>query len=115
MKKFAYIFTLFLAVVLFAACSGSEDKTTSKDVKVDKQHEQEAINAGRVAARAVLSVEDLKDTFALQNKLLEARAVQSKYVSEGRKAEAEIFDTAFIHTLRAARPELARAIEQWNK
>ena len=65
---------------------------------------------GRTAARSFLDA-DPSDTLALQDKLLEARAIQSKYVTAGQHDHAEAFDTAFIHTLRAAKPEVARAIE----
>lgn len=105
-----------LAAALFialASCSGSgEQDGTTNNGTLSEAERQQVVNQARREAGKVIKVSDEKDTFALQDKLLEVRSIQSRYVLEGRKVEAEVFDTAFLHTLRASRPELARDIEQ---
>lgn len=105
---------LVILAALTTACSaGGDGAQGAGGASVSEQQKQEAVNKGRTAARALINVNE-SDSFGIQGKLLEARAMQSQYVTDGRKVEAEIFDTAFIHTLRAVKPELARQIEANN-
>lgn len=109
---------IIIAVAVLAiggvACSGSDEKTTAAGASLTQEQETEAVNKGRMAARALINVKD-DDTLGMQSKLLEARAIQSGYITAGNKAQAEVFDTAFIHTLRAVRPDIAREVEQVTK
>lgn len=109
------IFATLAAVVflVLASCSGSgtQGGVPIKDT-VSEADRQKVVNQAREAAGKVIKVSDEKDTFAIQDKLLEARSIQSHYVLAGRKAEAELYDSAFLQTIRASRPELARDIEQ---
>lgn len=73
-----------------------------------------AVSDGRVAARALINLNPT-DTLAIQTALIDARSRQSEYVTSGKKDAAEAFDTAFIHTLRAVRPEVAAAVEKIAK
>ncbi len=104
-------------VIALSLCScGSSSGETDSATAVIEQGEGEAadieaaIMQGRTAAREFIDA-DPADTLALQAKLLDARAIQSRYVTAGKREHAEAFDTAFIHTLRAVRPEVARSIE----
>ncbi|MBD5231412.1 MAG: hypothetical protein HDS66_04560 [Bacteroidales bacterium] len=108
------ISTLLLSIsaavgIGFCACSSPDTKQIEQG-EAESADIETAIMQGRTAARSFLDA-DPSDTLALQDKLLEARAIQSKYVTAGQHDHAEAFDTAFIHTLRAAKPEVARAIE----
>lgn len=99
------------ACLSLSACGGSDATTDRIELgEAENADIEAAIMQGRTAARKFLDA-DPSDTFALQDKLLEARATQSEYVRAGRPKHAEAFDTAFIHTLRAAKPDVARAIE----
>lgn len=91
-------------------CSGSDSGKGSGSQPLSAEEQAEAVNKGRLAARALINVA-ADDTLGMQSKLLEARAIQSGYITSGRKAQAEVFDTAFIHTLRAVRPDIAREVE----
>lgn len=91
-------------------CSGSDSGNGNGSQTLSAEEQTEAVNKGRLAARALINVA-ADDTLGMQSKLLEARAIQSSYLTAGRKAQAEVFDTAFIHTLRAVRPDIAREIE----
>lgn len=102
---------LTLAVAL-ASCGESGEAAADSIAagEAAQANVEAAIMEGRTAARSFLAA-DPADTMAMQGKLLEARSIQSKYVTAGRKEVAEAFDTAFIHTLRAVRPGLAERIE----
>lgn len=65
---------------------------------------------GREAAKAIINSE-WKDTMQLQQAILEARAINSKYEIEGNKACKAAFDTAFYNTIRTVRPDLADLLQ----
>lgn len=114
MKHKSILASLLAAgAVMLASCGSSDSATDSMIVtgEAEQADVEAAIIEGRTAARALINV-PATDTLALQNKLLEARASQSKYVTAGNTRHAEAFDTAFIQTLRAVRPDVARAVEQ---
>ena len=68
---------------------------------------------GRKAARNFISKE-WKDSDELKKELLETKALQSKYLLEGKKECAESFDSAFISTIRVIKPSLAKSILKPN-
>lgn len=109
MKIRTIIISMACMAFALGSCSGSDSKG-GENQKLTEEEVTEAVNSGRTAARALINVSPT-DTFGMQSKLLEARSIQSRYVSAGKKAQAEVFDTAFIHTLRAVRPDLAQEIE----
>lgn len=113
MRKYLPAAVAAFFISALAACGGSADKAVeeTENGEAARASVEAAMMEGRTAARAFLS-QDVADTMAMQQKLLDARAMQSKYITSGHKEAAQAFDTAFVHTLRAARPELASAIEE---
>ncbi|MCM1320420.1 MAG: hypothetical protein NC217_08610 [Muribaculaceae bacterium] len=114
MKKLLII-PLFLAAMAIApGCSGSDNGQsvqTPNSGSLTEEQRNAAAEKGRRAARELINI-DPQDTLGMQNKLMEARAVQSEYVSQKRAAEAEVFDTVFMHTLHAVRPDIYNDINQ---
>lgn len=111
MRKTLFSSCTTLLLVLLASCSSGEKAIDSIEAGEDaRSYVEAAMLEGRTAARSFLQ-QDVTDTMAMQQKLLEARTIQSRYI--GKKEAAEAFDTAFIHTLRATRPELADSIENY--
>lgn len=101
----AALFSLLLATM---ACGGSEEK--AEQVAADETAEQmEAANLGRTAAKQIIGKE-WSDTLALQNAVLHARSMSSKYDMEKQRKCREAFDTAFFNTIRNVRPDLAKQI-----
>ena len=108
-KKVCYIVLTFAGVFLTQGCSKSEE--TAEGVVAEITSEQmEAAKAGRNAAKAIVSKE-WKDSMQLQQAILEARAINSKYELEGKTKCKETFDTAFMNTIRTVRPELASQLQ----
>jgi len=105
--------TFCLLIMILCACSGT-DQDKIKESEAAQADINTAIMEGRTAARAFINV-DPTDTLTLHTLLIDARAKHSKYVTRGLNNQAQAFDTAFIHTLRAASPEVARAVEQSDK
>lgn len=104
--KASIILSTLLAL---ASCSPAADKETEQGEAAAAGVEA-AIMQGRTAARAFINM-DPADTMAIQAKLLEARAAQSKYIIAGKRDHAEAFDTAFLRTLKAVSPDVANAVE----
>ncbi len=94
-----------LCVIAFAACSGTE-RTEAVTAQIEAAQME-----GREAAREFVNAE-WPDTMALQKKLLEVRSRQSKYVEKKQPEAAAAFDTAFVHTLRTVRPDIARELDK---
>lgn len=112
MKKSFLKYTLCASMLLaLAACGGHSDGNAADSANgiPGEAAIEAAIIEGRTAARALINVNPA-DTFAIQQELLNARARQSKYVTAGKKIEAEAFDTAFMHTLYAVQPRIADAV-----
>lgn len=99
-----------LSILIFPSCSGKQAKEIEKG-EGEQATLEAAIMEGRRAARPFLNC-DTTDTLGMQALLLDARAKQSQYIMEGKTDRAEAFDTAFIHTLRAVNPPVARAVEK---
>lgn len=111
MKISNILLSLLIAFTL-ASCSSSgegNDSAAAAD-SAEVFDPVQVTNEARTAARRLADV-PATDTMAMQDALLRARAEQSRYVSAGDKAMAEVYDTAFIHTLRAVRPDIAATIE----
>lgn len=92
-----------LALMALAACSG-EKETAPK-----LGDPEEARMRGRSDARGII-VAQWPDTARM---LLAADSLMARgamYDSLGRHDLREVHDSSFLHTLRAARPELARKI-----
>lgn len=94
-----------LAACLLASCS-QVDKTEGTTAEITAAQME-----GRRAAKEFINRE-WRDTIALQHSLLEAKAKQSKYLIEGRQDCATAFDSGFISTLRAVRPDVARQLKK---
>ncbi|MCM1005020.1 MAG: hypothetical protein NC402_01850 [Prevotella sp.] len=108
MKHILITSVTIVITALFASCSGSDNAQADGSASLTEEQRNEAANKGATAARAIINA---TDSLEIQAKLLDARAKQSEYVTQKRAAEAEVFDTAFIHTLRAVRPDIAKEIE----
>lgn len=114
MKLNIIICAIALPVMACVSCSRKDADRGTGAPAVSAEQQTEAVTKARVAARALINLAD-DDTLGMQSKLLEARAIQSGYITAGNKGLAEVFDTAFIHTLRAVRPDIAREIEQASR
>lgn len=106
MKKFLFLSVgAFISLNFLISCSaitGGETEA-SEDVA-------EAIGEGREAAKRLINT-TWKDTMELQKVFLEVRSQQSKYEIEGHPHLAEVFDSAFMNTIRVVRPDLAKQLE----
>lgn len=110
---------LLLAAVALCIFSGliigcSEKAEQVADTETADQMEistpERASVEGREAAKAIIN-RDWEDTMQLQQAILEARAINSKYEIEGNKACKAAFDTAFYNTIRTVRPDLADILQ----
>lgn len=111
MKKI-YINVLAAVAILFALSScGSKSQNGEEGVKESREQIDSARNAGREAARKII-VREWTDSMQFQNAVLEARAKKSMYEMAKRQQSVEAFDSAFISTIRATRPDLARQLEK---
>ena len=101
MKRTAIFSFIAGGLLLLCSCSTVEKaEEATADITAAQME-------GRRAARDFINRE-WRDTMALQHSLLEAKAKQSKYIIEGRQDCAAAFDSGFISTLRAVRPDVAR-------
>lgn len=89
--------------ITFSSCGGKEHEDTISTGITAARIE------GRRAARIIV-VREWKDSTELQHQLLEVKSRQSKYLIEGKAECAAAFDSAFISTIRAVKPDLARSI-----
>lgn len=103
MRKLLYISILVISVGNFAACSsGCSSSTSSPRAK-------EARECAVAAAKELIAT-DHSDTMALQHKLLEVKAVQSKYAIDGDSGAVNAFDEAFREYVSKNDAALANAI-----
>ncbi len=103
MKRYK-LYTLPLAVLMLTACNGIEHSE-----QVTSEIEAAQLE-GRSYARIIVNHDWTGDTMGLQNKLLEVRSRQSRYLLEGHPEQAAAFDSTFLSTLRAVEPQLARKL-----
>lgn len=94
-----------LTMLLLPAC-GETEHTEAVTAEITAAQME-----GRSAARIFVNHE-WKDSTKLQHHLLEAKARQSKYLIDGKPECAAAFDSAFISTIRAVRPDLAASISK---
>lgn len=100
--KHSLITSALLLVALATACSGPSQRQAN--------HEAEA--EGRKAAEAVLAIDTVEpvDSFALERAILEAKAVQSRYISTGNQEAADNFHRAFSAIIGERKPDLAQQL-----
>ena len=98
--KHSLITSALLLVALATACSGPSQRQAN--------HEAE----GRKAAEAVLAIDTVEpvDSFALERAILEAKAVQSRYISAGNQEAADNFHRAFSTIIGERKPDLAQQL-----
>lgn len=107
-SSISYTATLLTAAALLAA-GGCGDKKGEAAHETAAQLDS-ARNAGREAARKII-VREWKDSMQFQEAVLSARAEKSKFEMAGRKESTAAFDSAFISTIRATRPDLAKQLQ----
>lgn len=93
-----------LLVSVFACCNHSSNSTEENVAEIEK-----AASAGREAARELVNRE-WEDSMQLQNKILEVKSIQSKYLIDKKEKSAEAFDSAFFSLIKTVDPELAKRI-----
>lgn len=99
------LYFMIAVMLVLSACAGTE-RTEAVTAEIEAAQME-----GRNAAREFVNAE-WKDTMELQNRLLQVRSKQSKYV-EGKMPEAAAaFDSAFVGTLRTVRPDIARELDR---
>ena len=100
--KHSLITSALLLVALATACSGASQRQAN--------HVAEA--EGRKAAEAVLAIDTVEpvDSFALERAILEAKAVQSRYISAGNQEAADNFHRAFSTIIGERKPDLAQQL-----
>ncbi|MCH5214721.1 MAG: hypothetical protein J1E97_05960 [Muribaculaceae bacterium] len=101
-----YIVAIAISALFASSCSKNAEQVAA----METADQIEARNAGRDAAKAIITKE-WKDTMELQQKVLEARAANSKYEMEGNPAAKAAFDSAFYGTIQSVRPDLAEALK----
>ena len=93
------IYYIIIAVVAMAGASSCEQ---SKKNEAARERALQAVEM-------VLAVDTVQpvDSFALENVILVAKAVESEYLINGEEETAEAFREAFEETLSERNPELA--------
>ncbi|MDE6670113.1 MAG: hypothetical protein K2K26_10600 [Muribaculaceae bacterium] len=100
----SYILSLVTFTLLLVGCTEIEHSE-----QVTSEIEAAQLE-GRSYARLVVNRDWTGDTLGLQDKLLEVRSRQSRYLLEGHPEQAAAFDSTFLSTLRAVEPQLARKL-----
>ena len=98
---------LGLTLTIMSSCSGCAETEHTEGITAEITAAQ---MEGRNAARTFVNRE-WRDSTKLQQHLLEAKSRRGKYIDEGKPECAAAYDSAFISTIRAVRPNLARSIE----
>lgn len=106
MKKTAIYFA---GLLLLAGACGQRTNSDGTVVESDAQLE-EARNAGREAARKIITRE-FADSMEFHGAILDANAERSRFSMQNRKESVAAFDSAFISTIRTTRPDLARQLQ----
>lgn len=91
-----------------SSCSGCTETEHTEEITAEITAAQ---MEGRSTARNFVNRE-WKDSTKLKQQLLEAKSRHGKYIENGKPECAAAYDSAFISTIRAVRPELARSIER---
>ncbi|MGN0213450.1 MAG: hypothetical protein ACI4AH_01420 [Muribaculaceae bacterium] len=102
MTKIKHLLIPVALLALATACAGSSQH------KANHQAEAE----GRQAAEAVLAIDTVEpvDSFALERAILEAKALQSRYILEGNQEASDNFHRSFCSTISQRKPELAKVL-----
>ena len=92
--------------------SGCSNTEKTEGITAEEMAEQmEAAKEGREAAKAIIRHE-WTDSMKLQEAVIDARSKNSKYEVEGKTGCKASFDSAFFHTIRTVRPDLADKIQK---
>lgn len=78
-----------------------EQATITAEQMIDANFDNPHILA-RSVARKVITLSE-KDTAGIRSVLAEADTIKARYISAGRKADAEAFDTTFRNTVATVR------------
>ncbi len=109
MKKSIVRQALVAGMVAVAICSlagcGGDKAAKSYDAEIEAARME-----ARRAAREIVTVA-ANDSLELERRLLDAKAIQSRYLIEKRQDCAAAFDSAFISTIRAVRPDIAEKLK----
>ncbi|MDE7381368.1 MAG: hypothetical protein K2N03_04485, partial [Muribaculaceae bacterium] len=97
--------------ILNSGCSQTRSVENSEETTAEIEA---AIMEGRNTAKSFVT-KNWRDTMELQNHLLEAKSIQSKYVKDKKTRCAQAFDSAFVETMKTVRPELARQLSPYLK
>lgn len=93
---------LAIATLALSACGGGEKNPTPR-------HDSEAWQAGEQAAAALVTVNHA-DTMAMQQSILDAKSVQSRWIMQGDSLSVIDFEEAFAGYLETHDTELYQAI-----
>lgn len=102
--------TLAIVAAFAVIISACHDKKETQSQGETPEQIDSAVNAGREAARKII-VKEWRDSMQFQNALLEARAAKAEYELGNRQQSTAAFDSAFIATIRATRPDLAAQLQ----
>ncbi len=112
-----YVVTALL-LVLGGSCTSSDEKAEQAAANAEAAQMEGKLPDPAVAARTEARkflTRTWKDSLQLHSQLLEVKAMQSRYVMEGNKEQAAIFDSVFISTLHTVNPALAKEIDAIKK
>ena len=98
MKNLIYTLAT-LAMLAMTACGGGGDSFDRQQVGAEAAH-----------AANVIMASAGNDTLKIQQAIIEAHAMRSKYVLDGNEEAAQYFDQVLADSLRAASPQLAAEI-----
>ncbi|MEZ3518777.1 MAG: hypothetical protein K1V75_02400 [Muribaculaceae bacterium] len=107
MKK--YLACMAIACIL-GACNSKQAREIESSEETADQIEA-AIIQGRGDARRIIN-RTFNDSMAFHAALLDANAHKSAYELDKKPRCQAAYDSAFISTIRATRPDLARMLQQ---
>ena len=100
-RLFGIILLLFVLLSLYS-CSAPQSSESSSELNT-------AMLRGREMGRELVRRE-WKDSMQLQSFTLEAKAMQSEYLIEGKTESAAAFDKGFVSLVKCVKPELANRV-----
>ncbi|MDE6811305.1 MAG: hypothetical protein K2J15_03035 [Muribaculaceae bacterium] len=106
-KVFLIIVAAVIAPMLVASCSS---KQTAGENQESEAQIEAARNAGREAARLIITRE-FADSMEFHGAILEAASRKAPYQMDKQPGCVAAFDSAFISTIRTVRPDLARRLQ----
>lgn len=99
---------LSLISLVATSCSGCAETEHTENITAEITAAQ---MEGRNAARIFIN-QEWEDTTLLKKHIREARARKNKYVITGNYRCADAFDSTFVSTIRAVRPDIADMAER---